>query len=168
MGREFPELPVVAVGVVLLDDAAERVLLVRRARPPGVGKWTVPGGGVHLGETLRAAAARELLEETGLEADLGGIVEVLERVTDEGERVRFHYVIVDFVGTRPRGELAAASDASDAAWFTIDELARIETTDGLRPVIERAVALLLRPELAPYEVSDVTPAATAAPRLPSR
>ena len=145
MGAEFPLAPVAAVGVVLLDG--ERVLLVRRGRPPHVGRWTVPGGKVELGETLREAALRELGEETGLTATLGPIVEVLERITpsdleDSGPpRVRFHYVIVDFLGTAPSGVLRAGDDASEARWVPIAELASVDTTDGLAPVIARAKAI---------------------------
>lgn len=147
MGREYPDLPVVAVGVVLLDG--DRVLLVRRGRPPQVGRWTLPGGGVDLGESLRAAALRELEEETGLRARLGPIVEVVERITPgatpapgvEPARPRFHYVIIDFLGTDPEGELRAADDADEARWVPVAELESWDTTEGLGPVIARARAL---------------------------
>ncbi len=154
MGREFPDRPVVAVGVVLLDG--DRVLLVRRARPPGVGKWTVPGGGVDAGETMRAAAARELREETGLAAELGPIVEVLERIVRAPDgRAQFHYVIVDFLGTAPRGQLHAASDASEARFVPLAELPGYVTTDGLAPVIERARRIRDGEPLPPYEPEPV-------------
>jgi len=140
MPRRHPEAPVVAVGVLLLDG--DRVLLVQRARPPQVGRWTVPGGGVELGETLEEAALRELAEETGLGCTLGPVVEVLDRVLHDGDgRVEYHYVILDFLGTAPTGTLAPASDCADARWVPLSELARYETTDGLAPVIERARAL---------------------------
>jgi mutator protein MutT len=133
------ERPVVAVGVVLLDG--DRVLLVRRARPPGVGKWTVPGGKVGLGETMRDAAARELMEETGLAATLGPVVEVLERIVRDGETIAYHYVIIDFLGTDPRGTLVAGDDATEARWVPVADLDRTDTTDGLAPVVERARAI---------------------------
>jgi ADP-ribose pyrophosphatase YjhB (NUDIX family) len=158
VGREYPPRPQVAVGVVLLDGAAgdERVLLVRRARPPGVGKWTVPGGAVELGEGMREAAARELAEETGLAAAIGPMVEVLERVVrDERGAVQFHYVIVDFLGTDPRGDLRAADDASEARWVRPEELAGIVTTDGLGPVIERARRIRRGEQLPPFEPSGI-------------
>lgn len=144
MPREYPELPVVAVGVVLLDG--DRVLLVRRGRPPQVGRWTIPGGGVDVGESLHAAALRELREETGLGATIGPIVEVVERVTpgddpSRAPRPRFHYVIIDFLGTDPTGTLDAADDASDARWVPIDALDAWDTTDGLVDVIARARAI---------------------------
>jgi ADP-ribose pyrophosphatase YjhB (NUDIX family) len=140
MPRRYPDAPVVAVGVLLLDD--DRVLLVQRGRPPQVGRWTVPGGGVEVGETLEEAALRELREETGLGCTLGPVVEVLDRVVrDDAGRVEYHYVILDFVGTQPTGTLAAASDCADARWVRIAELDTLETTDGLAPVIRRAQAM---------------------------
>jgi 8-oxo-dGTP diphosphatase len=153
--RRFPEAPIVAVGVLLLD--AGRVLLVQRGRPPQVGKWTVPGGGVEVGETLEAAALRELAEETGLSCKLGPIVEVLDRVVRAADdRVEYHYVILDFLGSAPEGTLRAASDSTDARWVPLDELARYDTTDGLEPVIRRAVELLERGERGPVRVSETT------------
>src|SRR5437588_12444101 len=115
MPRRHPDAPVVAVGVLVLDG--DRVLLVQRARPPLQGRWTVPGGGVELGETLAEAAARELREETGLVCELGPVVEVFDRILRvEDGRVEYHYVIVDLLGREPRGALQAGSDSADARW----------------------------------------------------
>ena len=153
MGRRHPEAPVVAVGVLLLDG--DRVLLVQRARPPLAGHWTVPGGGVELGETLEQAALRELAEETGLGCTLGPVVEVLDRVVrDAAGRVEYHYVILDFLGTDPTGELRAGSDSADARWVPIDELDRWLTTDGLRPVIDRARKLREQGIPGPHRETD--------------
>lgn len=149
MSRRHPERPVVAVGVLLLDG--DRVLLVQRGRPPQAGRWTVPGGGVEVGETLEAAALRELREETGLSCTLGPIVEVLDRVVRDGDgRVEYHYVILDFLGGAPSGELRAASDCADARWFALDDIDRLDTTDGLAPVIARARAMRDGGERGPH------------------
>lgn len=153
MSRRYPERPVVAVGVLVLDG--DRVLLVQRGRPPQAGRWTVPGGGVEVGETLEEAALRELAEETGLGCTLGPIVEVLDRVVRDGEgRVEYHYVILDFLGTAPTGRLGAASDCADARWVPLAELDRYETTDGLVPVIRRAQAMRDGGERGPHRETD--------------
>ena len=153
MPRRYPEAPVVAVGVLLLDG--DRVLLVQRGRPPQVGRWTVPGGGVEVGETLEEAALRELAEETGLGCTLGPVVEVLDRVARDGDgRVEYHYVILDFLGSAPTGTLRAASDCADARWVPIAELDAWDTTDGLAPVVRRAQAMRDGGAAGPWRETD--------------
>jgi len=138
----YPSRPIPAVGVLLLDG--ERVLLVQRARAPQIGRWTVPGGKVELGESLETAALRELAEETGLQCTLGPIVEVLDRVLHDSDgKIEFHYVILDFLGTAPTGTLVAGSDCADARFVLVSELAEYDLTDGLAEVIDRARAMLV-------------------------
>jgi ADP-ribose pyrophosphatase YjhB (NUDIX family) len=127
--RRFPPRPIVGVGAVVIEE--RRVLLVRRARPPLLGEWSLPGGAVEVGETLAAAVQREVLEETGIVVAVGPVVEVLGRLhTDADGRVDYHYVLIDYLCTVVGGRLAAASDASGAAWAHGDDLAAF----GLHPV----------------------------------
>jgi ADP-ribose pyrophosphatase YjhB (NUDIX family) len=139
--REYPTRPVVGVGGVVLD-AASRVLLVKRRHEPLAGQWSLPGGALDVGETLQAGTAREILEETGLVVDVGPVVDVFDRilVDDEG-RVRYHFVLVDYLCTPMGGELAAASDVADARFVGRDELARMRVTEKARDVVDRALAL---------------------------
>jgi ADP-ribose pyrophosphatase YjhB (NUDIX family) len=157
MPRRYPETPVVAVGVLLLDrkDGRDHVLLIQRGRPPNAGRWTVPGGGVEVGETIEEAALRELAEETGLGCTLGPVVEILDRVSRDADgRVEYHYVILDLLGTGPTGALRAASDCADARWVPVDALGDYDTTDGLEPVIHRAVEMRTRGEAGPYRLTE--------------
>jgi len=112
--REFPQAPLVGVGAVVVDEG--RVLLVRRGSEPLKGHWTLPGGMLEVGETLAAGVAREVREETGLEVEPVELVEVLDRIHREGDRVRFHYVIADFLCRVTGGTLRAASDADAVRW----------------------------------------------------
>ena len=92
--RQYPERPIVGVGAVIIDDG--KVLLIRRRYEPLAGQWSLPGGAVDIGETLEAATAREMKEETGLDVEVGPVIEVFDRIIkDEDERVRYHYVLVD-------------------------------------------------------------------------
>ena len=140
--RPPPERPVVGVGAVVLDGP--RVLLIKRGNPPLKGQWSLPGGGVEVGETLEQAVAREVLEETGLTIDVGPIVEVLDRISRDGDgRVEHHFVLVDFIG-RPSGGADSvprgASDAEDAAWVAIADLARYEVAPVTISVIQKAAS----------------------------
>ncbi len=114
MQREFPPAPLVGVGAVVVDQG--RVLLVRRGREPLKGQWSLPGGLLELGESLTAGVAREVLEETGLLVEPVELVELLDRIHHEDDRVRYHYVIADYLCRVTRGTLQASSDADDARW----------------------------------------------------
>ena len=139
-GREYPSVPRVGVGAVVLD--AGRVLLVRRGKPPLAGKWSLPGGMLELGETTAEAARREVAEECGLQIRVGELAGILDRVVRDAEgRIRYHWVLVDYVATVESGELCAASDADEAQWVEVDEVERLETTDGLLDMIRRAETL---------------------------
>jgi ADP-ribose pyrophosphatase YjhB (NUDIX family) len=133
-------VPRVGVGAVILDG--RRVLLVRRGKPPLAGKWSVPGGLVELGETTREAIQREVAEECGLQVRLGEIAGILDRVVRDAEgRVRYHWVLVDYLAFPVSGTLAAATDVDEAQWVEVDEVERMDTTDGLIDMIRRALAL---------------------------
>lgn len=139
--REYPDAPRVGVGAVVLDG--ERVLLVRRGGPPSAGKWSLPGGLVELGETSIEAVHREVAEECGLDVRVIDVAGVLDRVIrdDEG-RVRYHWVLVDYLAVPAAGTACCAgSDAAEARWVPIAEVPRLEITDGLVDMIRRAAAL---------------------------
>ena len=138
--REYPDLPRVGVGAVVLDG--DRVLLVRRGKAPSFGKWSIPGGLVELGETSQEAARREVLEECGIDVRIGAVAGVLDRVIrDPDGRVRYHWVLVDYVAYPDSVAVTAGSDAAEAQWVRVDDVPRYDTTDGLIAMIDRAVAL---------------------------
>jgi mutator protein MutT len=115
------------------------VLLVKRGHPPLKGEWSLPGGTVELGETLEAAVAREVLEETGLEVSVGQVVEVLDRVDRAPDgRIEYHFVIVDYACTVRGGSIASGSDAEDARWVPIRELPAYRLTAKASAVIVEA------------------------------
>ena len=136
MHREFPEIPLVGVGAVIIEQPGNeqgRVLLVKRARPPLQAQWSIPGGALEVGELVREAVVREAREETGLIVEPGDLLGVYDRVVrDSQQRVQYHYVLIDFLCRRVGGELAAADDAAEVRWFTSEELlAQIRVEDTL-------------------------------------
>ena len=114
MRREFPETPLVGVGAVVVQ--AGRVLLVRRGSEPMKGNWSLPGGVLEVGESLAEGVAREVEEETGLRVEVVELVELLDRIHREEGRVRYHYVIADYLCRVTGGDLRAASDAEAVRW----------------------------------------------------
>ncbi len=140
MSREYPEHPRVGVGAVVLHGTS--VLLVKRGRPPGVGKWSLPGGLVHLGETTREAVVREVAEECGLAITVADVAGVVERVVrDDVGRIRYHYVLVDYLAFPDSTRVAPGSDAAEVQWIEIDRVVELDTTEGLLDMVRRAQAL---------------------------
>jgi 8-oxo-dGTP diphosphatase len=130
----------VGVGAVVLDG--DLVLLVKRAHEPLKGEWSLPGGAVAVGETLEEAIRREVHEETCLDVEVGPIVDVLDRIhADPDGRVKFHYVLVDFLCGPRSGTLQCSSDAEEAVWAGRAELDRYGVAEVTIGVIDKAIAL---------------------------
>src|SRR5947199_7482056 len=141
--REFPELPLVGVGAVIIEG--DRVLLVKRAQPPIQGQWSIPGGVLEVGEMVREAAVREAREETGLIVEPGELLGVYDRILrDPEERVQYHYVLIDFLCRPVGGELLAASDAAEVSWFRRAELLALQLAEDTLEVIEKGFERLAR------------------------
>ena len=138
--REYPDRPVVGVGAVIPIDG--RIVLVKRAHEPLAGEWNLPGGAVETGETLEAACAREVLEETGLVVDVGRLIEVFDRITvDAGGKVQYHFVLMDYLCRATGGGLRCASDASDVALADPRDLGSYRLTQKALDVIARGLEL---------------------------
>jgi mutator protein MutT len=140
MSRQYPAEPIVGVGGIVLD--ADRVLLVKRGREPLKGIWSIPGGKLELGETLRQGVRRELREEAALEVRVLEMVEVFERITqDEDGRIAYHFVLLDFLCERVAGEARAGDDVDEVAWVERTRIGEYQTTEGAAGVIEKAFAI---------------------------
>lgn len=126
--------PTPGAGAVVIDDG--RMLLIRRARGAYVDHWAVPGGRQRRGETMRAAAAREVLEETGLIIEVGDPVWVGD-ILDEADPPAYHYTVVDFVGKVVGGELMAGDDAAEARWVPVDEVRTLPLTPTMVDLIDQ-------------------------------
>jgi ADP-ribose pyrophosphatase YjhB (NUDIX family) len=140
VSREYPPCPLVGVGVFVLRG--DRCLIVQRGHEPSRGAWSVPGGRLELGESLEDAVRRELAEECGgeLQVALRGVAFVLDRVaTDPDGRVRFHYVLVDFVAEHLSGDPVAGDDAAAVRWATPEEIDTLPTTGGLASYVREAL-----------------------------
>jgi 8-oxo-dGTP diphosphatase len=165
--REFPEWPLVGVGGVVIDG--DRALLVRRAREPALGEWTIPGGLLEVGETLTAAVKREILEETGLTVRVLDLIEALERIFSDSEEIdpgieglasskeasskevsrtlgmrprpRYHYVILDYLCERVSGEARIHEEISDLAFVSEGELKNYALTPTATRVLHKAFSM---------------------------
>lgn len=137
--REYPQQPFVGVGAIIVD--AGRVLLIKRGKAPLLGEWSIPGGMLEVGETLRQAAEREALEETGLVVRATELLGVFERIVpDEEKRTVYHYVLIDFLCEKISGEVCAGADAADACWFSADKFANLSLPHDTRHVLQLGLA----------------------------
>ena len=128
------------MGAVILHE--DKVLLVRRGQSPSFGKWSLPGGLVELGETTVEAIAREIMEECSIKIRVVDVAGVITRVVkDDAGRIRYHYVLVDYLAYPYSMNVVAGSDAGDAQWVEIERVAELDTTQGLLDMIRRAEAL---------------------------
>ena len=135
--HERPTRPILGAAAVVLHEG--KVLLIRRGQPPDAGAWSIPGGGVELGESLEDALKRELREETGLEIAVGSFLEAYERVESDAEGIRFHFVILDYAATVVGGTLRPGDDAADAVFADPADLDRYALADSVRRVIASAM-----------------------------
>jgi 8-oxo-dGTP diphosphatase len=141
MKREYPDSPLVGVGAVIVEDG--RVLLVKRGHPPLAGEWSIPGGVLEIGETLREAAVREASEETCLTVEPSDLLGVYDRILrDDTGRTLYHYVLIDFLCRPIGGTALAADDADEVRWFAPDELQNLrlpeDTAEVVRLGLEKA------------------------------
>jgi len=134
--RLYPENPIVGIGAVIVKD--NKVLLIKRAGDPGRGLWSIPGGLVELGEKIKDAVCREVKEETGLDVRVGEIADVTEIITrDEKDKVKYHFVIVDFFAEVLRGELKPSSDALEAKWVEFKDLRKYRLTETVERLFKK-------------------------------
>ncbi len=160
--REYPDNPISGVGVVVLKDS--HVLLIQRGKEPRIGQWSIPGGKQELGETWRETASREVMEETGVEIEIVGIVDVVDAIVRDGDparpgtqgvtvpvanddnvvplrerRVRYHYTLVDCAARWTGGEPVAGGDAMHAEWWPLERLHELSLwTETVRIIREAA------------------------------
>ena len=138
--RQYPAQPIVGVGAVILDDG--KVVLVKRKYEPLAGQWSLPGGRLELGETLESGLAREMLEETGLRVQVGPVVDVFDRILlDPERRVRYHYVLIDYLCRPAGGTLVHGSDVAAVELVDPGDLTRFRLTPKATAVIEKALTI---------------------------
>jgi len=133
--RRYPEKPLVGVGAVILSD--DKILLVKRANEPNKGKWSVPGGLVRIGEKLKDALRREILEELGVEIDIGDVACVTDEIFyDRDGNVEYHYIVIDFYANIIAGEPKAMSDAEEVEWFGLDEIDEVDAVEFVKKLVK--------------------------------
>jgi 8-oxo-dGTP diphosphatase len=139
MNREYPDRPFIGVGALIIEDS--RVLLVKRGHAPRAGEWSIPGGVLELGETVRECVVREALEETGLTVEALELLGVFDRIVrDLDERTLYHYVLIDFFCRPIAGEARSGGDADEVRWFTRNEVSNLPLAEDTAEVIRMAFA----------------------------
>ncbi|MFQ5865033.1 MAG: NUDIX hydrolase [bacterium] len=134
--RKYPSRPLVGVGAVITKN--DRILLVKRRYDPKANYWTLPGGLVEIGEEVRQALRREIREECGIEIEPTKVIDVVDFIEkDENNKIRFHYVLIDFEAIYESGELTPASDVLEVQWFSKNELRNLELPDITKKFLQK-------------------------------
>ena len=142
MKRVYPEAPIAAVSGVVFDSQG-KVLLAQRGRAPAKGKWSLPGGVVHVGEELEEALKREIREETGVDVHMERLLCVSSRILkDRDGRVRYHYILLDYLCVMTGGDARAGSDVEQVRWVDIDGVSCFDLTEGVKDIILEGMHIL--------------------------
>lgn len=135
--RENPNRPVVGVGAVVIKE--NKILLIKRGKPPRKGDWSLPGGAIELGETTVEAVKREIKEETGLSITLDNVIDIVDFVEHSSEnQIKFHYVLIDYLAFYKEGTLKAGSDADSAEFFSIEDAVEMVNWSETKRIIRKA------------------------------
>lgn len=138
--REYPDRPIVGAGMLVIENG--KILLIKRKNEPNKGLWSIPGGMVKLGESPEEAAVREFREETGLEAVVENLLGVFNVVVkDDLGRIKYHYIVIDYLGKVVGGILRPGSDVVDAKWFHLEELDKINTSITVNKAVNLALKI---------------------------
>ena len=134
--RWYPDHPFVGVGTVVIRDG--RMLMIKRGKEPNKGKWSIPGGGIELGETVYEAAVRETLEECSLHIEILKVIDTADNIVrDDDGRIKYHFTIIDLLGRYLSGEAKAQSDAAECRWVALKEIENLDITVILREMLQR-------------------------------
>lgn len=138
--REYPNRPFVGVGAVVVEGG--RILMIKRGKPPRQGDWSLPGGAQKLGEVVDETARREVREETGLDVEVLGLIDVVDSIRkDDDGAVQYHYTLIDVLARPVGGTLAAGGDAMDAKWFARGELDAMKLWSETYRIIDLAIEM---------------------------
>ncbi len=141
MTRSYPSAPMVGVGIITFNNK-NKVLLVKRGNEPSKGLWSLPGGLVELGERVREAGIREVKEECNIDIEPEDVISVVDLILEDSDgKVKYHYILIDYLAKYIGGELKPQSDVSDVTWFSQDELKELDIPEVTREVLEKAFKL---------------------------
>jgi len=139
--KEYPKQPIVGVGAIIIHNG--KMLIVKRGSDPGKGKWSVPGGLVELGETVKEAVEREVLEECNLKVEASHLIDIVDNIIrDKNGRIKYHFIILDFFAKLRGGKLKPNSEIIEAKWVPIDEVEKYDLTNTFREFMKRNLSKL--------------------------
>lgn len=140
MDRHYPEIPMPAVGIIIYHD--KKVLIIKRAYEPSKNRWSIPGGVIEIGEKVRDAAKREVKEELGLDVRIMNVVDVLDNIVYEKNKIKFHFVLIDFLATVMQGTITPNHECLDVKWVEKHELDGYDLTNGAKKAIEKGFTMI--------------------------